>query len=71
MSENKEVNLNEMEQAAGGAAGSRLVTYTVVKGDTLTKIAHRYGVTVNDLVYWNGIKNPNLILPGQVLRIYC
>ena len=66
-----EVSTEEMENVAGGASSRRYITYTVVKGDTLTKIAHRYGVTVNDLVYWNGIKNPNLILPGQVLRIYC
>ena len=43
--------------------------YTVVKGDNLTKIAKRYGTTVNQLVAWNGIKNPNLIYPGQKLRV--
>ena len=43
--------------------------YTVVRGDNLTKIAKRYGTTVNQLVAWNGIKNPNLIYPGQKLRV--
>lgn len=43
--------------------------YTVVKGDNLTKIAQRYGTTVANLVAWNGIKNPNLIYPGQKLRV--
>ena len=43
--------------------------YTVVKGDNLTKIAKRFGTTVNQLVQWNGIKNPNLIYPGQRLRV--
>ncbi len=70
MSENKnEMNVNELEQAAGGAA-TRYIIYKVVKGDNLTKIANRYGVTVNDLVGWNRIKNPNLILVGQELKIY-
>ena len=64
-----EVNAEEMEKAAGGAARS-YITYTVVKGDTLTKIANRYGVTVKDLVAWNKIANPNLIVVGQVLKIY-
>ena len=39
--------------------------YTVVSGDTLSGIASRYGVTVNQLVSWNNIANPNLIYAGQ------
>lgn len=45
-----------------------MATYTVVKGDTLYAIAARLGVTVNDLVNWNNIKNPNYIVVGQVLN---
>lgn len=45
------------------------VTYTVKKGDCLWRIARYYGVTVNHLANLNGIKNPRLIYPGQVLRI--
>lgn len=44
-------------------------TYTVKRGDNLTKIARKFGVTVSDLVRWNNIKNPNLIYPGQKLLI--
>lgn len=43
--------------------------YTVVSGDNLTRIAERYGTTVNQLVSWNNISNPNLIYPGQKLRV--
>lgn len=43
--------------------------YTVKNGDTLSAIASRYGMTVNALVTLNGIKNANLIYPGQVLRV--
>ena len=43
--------------------------YTVVSGDNLTKIAKKYGTTVNQLVSWNNISNPNLIYPGQKLRV--
>lgn len=45
------------------------VTYTVVKGDTLTKIANRYNTTVAALVKLNNIKNKDLIIIGQVLTI--
>lgn len=44
-------------------------TYTVKKGDTLKIIAARYGVSAEDLARWNGISNPNLIHPGQRLKV--
>lgn len=43
-------------------------TYTVKSGDNLSAIAARLGTTVNNLVSKNGIKNANLIYPGQVLK---
>lgn len=45
------------------------VYYTVVRGDTLSAIASRYGTTVQEIAQINGIQNVNLIYPGQVLRI--
>ena len=44
-------------------------TYTVVKGDNLTKIAKKFGTTVTALVKLNGIKDKNLINVGQVLKV--
>lgn len=43
--------------------------YTVVSGDTLSGIAARYGTTYQELARINGISNPNLIHPGDVLNI--
>ncbi len=45
------------------------VYYTVRKGDTLFGIANIYNTTINEIVDLNNIENPNLIYPGQVLRI--
>ena len=42
--------------------------YTVVNGDNLSTIAKRLGTTVNNLVAKNGIKNRNVIYPGQKLK---
>ena len=44
-------------------------TYPVQSGDTLSKISKRFGVTVDAMVKANNIANPNLIKPGQVLKI--
>jgi LysM repeat protein len=43
--------------------------YTVQRGDTVSGIARKYGLTVKDLVEANDIINPNLIFPGQKLVI--
>lgn len=45
------------------------VYYTVKRGDTLSQIAQNYGTTVQEIVRLNGISNPSLIYPGQVLTI--
>ena len=37
--------------------------YTIQVGDTLSKIAKKFNVTVDELVKWNSIKDPNLIYP--------
>lgn len=44
-------------------------TYTVQKGDTLSKIAKKYNTTVDALQKLNRIRNPNLIRVGQKLRV--
>lgn len=46
------------------------VYYTVQKGDTLWGIARRYRTCPRRIARINGIRNPNLIYPGQVLKIY-
>ncbi|MCY7931787.1 N-acetylmuramoyl-L-alanine amidase [Bacillus inaquosorum] len=44
-------------------------TYTVKKGDTLSEIAEKTGVSVAKLQSYNGIKNANKITVGQVLKL--
>ena len=48
---------------------SGYVTYTVRAGDTLSEIAEEYGTTVSALGSINGIKDVDLIIVGQVLKI--
>ena len=43
--------------------------YIVVKGDTLSGIASKFGTTYQKLAAHNGIANPNLINVGQKIKI--
>ena len=43
-------------------------TYTVQSGDSLSRIANKYGTSVTNLMNANNLKN-YLIYPGQVLKI--
>ncbi|RRK34505.1 LysM peptidoglycan-binding domain-containing protein [Schaedlerella arabinosiphila] len=45
------------------------ITYVVQSGDTLSEIAERYGTTYQTLASLNQISDPNLIHPGQTIRI--
>ena len=44
-------------------------TYTVQAGDTLGKIAVRYGTTVAALLQLNGLSNPDVLAIGQKLKV--
>lgn len=44
------------------------VTHTVVRGDTLSKLAQAHGATVTELQQWNGLKSDRIDV-GQVLVV--
>lgn len=57
--------------SSGGSSSSSTTTnsyYTVKAGDSVWLIANNHGITMAQLVEWNGIKN-NLIHPGQKLIV--
>lgn len=45
------------------------ISYIVRKGDSLTGIAKRYRVGVEDILLLNPMDDPDLLIPGQVIRI--
>lgn len=53
----------------GSAPAPAAQTYTVQSGDTLSGIASAYGTSWQRLADINGIANPDIIYPGQVLTI--
>lgn len=52
------------------SASATNLSHTVIKGDTMWKIASKYQVGISEVVNANPqISNPNMIYPGQVLTI--
>lgn len=47
----------------------KATTHRVQSGDTLTSIAQRYGVTVQELRDWNGMTN-DALFAGRTLKLY-
>ena len=43
--------------------------YSVKTGDTLTRIAKNYGVTVSDLMTANDLSNADKIYTGQIIKV--
>jgi LysM repeat protein len=54
---------------AVGAIPAMAASATVARGETLSHVAARHGVSVASLAAANGIRNPNLVVAGTVLRV--
>lgn len=52
-----------------GGARTDAETYSVRRGDTLSRIARRFGLTERALLQANNIDHPDLIFPGQSLKL--
>ncbi|MFQ3324797.1 MAG: membrane-bound lytic murein transglycosylase D [Pseudomonadales bacterium] len=48
----------------------RKLNYSVRSGDSLSRIATKFKVTVSDLKRWNGLNKLNVLKPGQRLTLY-
>ncbi len=48
---------------------NEVITHTVKRGESLWKLARRYGVTIDQLMNWNKIPSRSNIRPGQKLQL--
>ena len=60
-------NTNNSSSANTGSSSSQ-GTYTVKAGESVWSVANKNGITMNQLIQWNNIKN-NFIYPGQQLIV--
>jgi membrane-bound lytic murein transglycosylase D len=67
-------NLVVWSRKGGGlneaASTVRPVHYTVRRGDSLSRISHRFKVSVTDLRRWNALPKGKYLQPGQRLKLY-
>ncbi|MNK89615.1 Membrane-bound lytic murein transglycosylase D precursor [compost metagenome] len=57
------------KKKAKSTTASAVVYHKVTSGQNLTSLADKYGVEVQDLRVWNGLKSKSIV-PGQRLKIY-
>lgn len=43
--------------------------YVILAGDTIRAIAAKFGLSWEDIVFWNKLENPAAIFPGQQIRL--
>ncbi|MBQ9661803.1 MAG: LysM peptidoglycan-binding domain-containing protein [Oscillospiraceae bacterium] len=59
------MNDDLLDEVTGGS----ILPYSVQPGDSLGAIAKKYNVTVEQLVKWNNIQDPNILTVGQQLKV--
>lgn len=58
-----------IERSLNGITANGARIYTVRQGDTLTAIAREYRVSVEDLIKWNKLSDPDRLQIGQKLTV--
>ena len=70
MPDMRELLPDEMDAVAGGSVKpKRRITYTVVEGDTLNKIAMIYNFAISEIREWNNLPNDS-IWPNLRLNLF-
>ncbi len=65
----REVGARPAAPVVRATPDARTATYIVKRGDTLHGIALDHGLDYRELADWNSISNPNVIRPGDTLRL--
>jgi peptidoglycan lytic transglycosylase D len=60
----------KVEKTVTKTTTERKVGYTVQNGDSLTAIANRFNVGIEDILRWNTVNSRALLQPGQRLTLY-
>ncbi|MBN4050623.1 LysM peptidoglycan-binding domain-containing protein [Gammaproteobacteria bacterium AH-315-M22] len=64
------LSANQRRVRAQNSGSGYKVNYTVRRGDSLWKIANRYGVSISKLTRWNGLSRKSILKPGRKLVVW-
>ncbi len=53
-----------------GKSSNKSVVYQVRRGDSLSSIAARFQVAINDVMRWNQLDKGDYLKPGQELTLF-
>ena len=64
------VSASAQSSTVPSKAAMRSITYKVRRGDSLARIANKFGLLIKDIVKWNQIDKKQYLQPGQMLKLY-
>ena len=71
MAKNSKLKIGQPLQIVSNSNRKRPITYRVRKGDSLTSIAKRHNVDINDVLDWNSaLADVHNLQPGDSLTLY-
>ncbi|WP_316798761.1 lytic transglycosylase domain-containing protein [Pedobacter frigidisoli] len=62
-------DVRDLRKKKLSATAVNVIYHKVVSGQSLTAVANKYGVEVQDLRVWNGLKSKTIV-PGQKLKVF-
>lgn len=71
LAKNSKLKIGQTLNITSNGKNSRSITYRIRKGDSLTSIAKRYKVDINDVLKWNSeLADVHNLQPGDTLTLY-
>ncbi len=67
LKQGEKLNIWVLQESSQQRSVYRKVYYTVKSGDSLSRIASRFNVNVNDIRQWNNLQSERYLKPGQQL----
>jgi membrane-bound lytic murein transglycosylase D len=61
---------NNRTSSVPSTAAMRSITYKVRSGDSLARIAGKFGIQIKDIVTWNQLDKKKYLQPGQRLKLF-